>query len=76
MVVCYTDDCDICDITRGVPACKTSSACTEDQMIPIRNDKRSCNSNDWICSSQYPGCYADKSNIPANCNTKNLCQWW
>ena len=69
---CYDSDCDKCDITRGVPACKPSSGCSDDA---IKSRKDACASGQWICPEDTGGCYESKNKNTASCQT-TICQWW
>ena len=68
---CYGGDCEICDTTRGVPACRTSSGCSD---AAIQRRKNPCSSGQWICPDSSADCYDSSNKNTAHC--QNICQWW
>lgn len=69
---CYGGDCEICDITRGVPACRTSAACKD---FAIKSRTAACSFGQWICPEDTAGCYDSKNKNTASCQN-TICQWW
>lgn len=70
---CYGDSvCPICDITRGVPACRTSSACSD---AAIQSRTEHCSWGQWLCpNNSSQACYDSSNKGTAPC--KDICQWW